>query len=69
MVAKIILGVIILAVGLWLLLPLGMGLPYYQGSTWNDFKVVFWGTLPLILIFLGGLMAWIEMEDMRAEKR
>jgi uncharacterized protein YhhL (DUF1145 family) len=61
-VLKILLGVIVLLAGLWLLLPLGTGLPY-QGATWDDFKTVFFGLVPSLVVFVGALIIWIEMED------
>ena len=62
MLTKILLGAALLLAGLWLLLPLGTGLPL-QGMAWNDFKVVLWGAVPPFLLFMGALVIWIEMED------
>jgi len=65
MIAKILLGVVILLAGLWLLLPLPVSLPY-QGAAWGDFKAAMWGLIPPVMVFVGGLMVWIEMEDRKA---
>lgn len=59
---KISLGITVLLAGLWLLVPPFSGLPY-QGATWDNFKAVFFGLVPPLMIFLGGLIIWIEMED------
>jgi hypothetical protein len=59
---KILLGVVLLFAGAWLLLPPLTGLPY-QGATWAEFKAVVLGLLPPILVFVGALAIWIEMED------
>lgn len=65
MAAKLLLGIIFLLIGLWLLLPLPTGLPY-QGLGWEEFLTVLIGVVPAFLIFLGLLIAWIEVEDMKA---
>ncbi len=64
MFAKVLFGIILFFAGLWLILPIASGLPL-QGTAWNDFKVVLWGVLPPFLLFMGGLIVWIEMEDMK----
>jgi hypothetical protein len=63
---KIPLGVLLLLVGAWLLLPPVTGLPY-QGATWNDFKTVVKGLVPPLLVFFGALALWIEMEDRKVK--
>jgi len=65
MVAKLIGGIVIILIGAWLLLPLPTGIPY-QGVGWEEFLTVLVGVVPVGLIFLGLLIAWIDWEDMRA---
>jgi len=61
-----LLGAIVVILGLWLLLPLGTGF-YYQGTAWEDFKIVLWGLVPPILVFVGCLTIWIESEDRKGK--
>ncbi|MEM5814240.1 MAG: hypothetical protein QXD77_00280 [Candidatus Aenigmatarchaeota archaeon] len=64
---KILLGLALAAIGLWLLLPPLYG-GFYQGLGWEAFKTVVLGLLPAILVFIGALIIWIESEDMKAKK-
>lgn len=67
MAAKLLLGIILVLIGAWLLLPLETGLPY-QGVGWEEFVTVLIGVVPVGLIFLGLLIGWIDWEDMRAAR-
>ncbi|MBS3074247.1 hypothetical protein J4447_02200 [Candidatus Pacearchaeota archaeon] len=71
--AKLIIGIIILLIGLyWYAAPLfgHNGLQNIIGhSTFDSFKVVFAGLFGLLLIFLGAIVAWIEYEDIKWERK
>ncbi len=70
--AKLIIGVIIFLVGIyWYAAPLfGQNfLTGIFGSTFHGFIVVFGGLFGVFLILLGLLIAWIEAEDIKWEKK
>jgi hypothetical protein len=63
-IGKIILGLILVIVGLWAVMPLswnGMGL-YVQ--LWEVVK----GVVPIFLVFIGAILVWIEWEELKIEK-
>jgi len=63
-IGKIILGLILVIVGLWAIIPLdwnGLGL-YVQ--LWEVIK----GIVPAFLIFIGAILVWIEWEELKIEK-
>jgi len=66
MLAKILLGLVLLVAGAWLLLPPFTGLAY-QGATWNEFRDVVLGILPFLVAFAGALIIWVEMEDRKTQ--
>ncbi|MFP4116039.1 MAG: hypothetical protein ACLFTQ_02440 [Candidatus Aenigmatarchaeota archaeon] len=71
--AKLVLGVILVLVGLWLLLPAGAveNVKPEEGVSaeldwWKPFKTVVTGMIPPVLIVIGALVVWIEAEEMKA---
>jgi len=63
-IGKIILGLILVVVGLWAIIPLdwsGLGL-YVQ--LWEVIK----GVVPAFLVFIGAILVWIEWEELKIEK-
>ncbi len=70
--AKLVIGIIIFLVGIyWYAAPL-FGHNFLSsvfGSTFQDFLVVFGGLFGILLILLGLLIAWIEAEDIKWEKK
>ena len=62
-VGKILLGIILIIIGLWTILPdpYGMGWYTYLG-------IVVLGILPAILVFVGIILVWIESEEMKISK-
>jgi hypothetical protein len=63
-IGKIILGLILVIIGLWAIMPLswnGLGL-YVQ--LWEVIK----GIVPIFLIFIGAILVWIEWEELKIEK-
>ncbi len=71
-IAKMILGIIVFLVGIYWYLPANyfkQFVPITVGSTFQAFLVVFFGLFGLLLIFVGIIVAWIEFEDMKWERR
>jgi flagellar biosynthesis protein FlhB len=71
-IPKMIAGIIVFLVGIYWYLPTSwfkQFVPITVGSTFQAFLVVFFGLFGLALILLGILVAWIEFEDMRWERR
>ena len=71
--AKLIIGIIILMIGLyWYAAPL-FGHVSLENlltvNTFHAFVTVFSGLFGLLLIFLGAIIAWIEYEDMKWERK
>ncbi len=71
--AKLILGVIVVLVGFWLLLPAGMveEVKPEEGISarldwWEPFRTVVMGMIPPFMIVVGILVVWIEAEEMKA---
>lgn len=69
---KMIVGIIIFLIGIYWYLPanlLKQFVPITVGSTFQAFLVVFFGLFGLALIFIGIVVAWIEIEDLKWERR
>ena len=65
-IGKVLVGIILVIVGIWALVPynwFGFGLGW--GS---QLIVVVMGLLPVFLIFIGGILVWIEAEEMKLAK-
>jgi len=71
-IEKIIVGIILVIIGLWLILPAA-----WCQSLATDFKCMEWyhdlvtvikGFLPAFLIFVGAVLVWIESEEMRMQR-
>ena len=70
---KLIIGIIVFLIGIvWYAAPL-MGQTGLQNalghSTFDSFKVVFAGLFGLALLFFGLIVAWIEYEDIKWERK
>ena len=62
-IEKVLLGIILVIVGLWLLIY------GYNGTGWlSDFVSVVKGILPVFLVFIGAILVWIESEELKVEK-
>jgi len=69
---KLILGIILVLIGLWLLVP---ATPMFAAikpaswsilNWWDEFKIVLKGIIPPIVIILGVLIVWIESEELKS---
>ncbi len=56
---KIIIGIVLILIGLYLLLPLGL---------WRELYSVLQGIIPIFLIFIGAILVWVESEELKIEK-
>jgi hypothetical protein len=63
-IGKVIAGIILIIVGLWLLIPIGWG----GRGWWPQLVTVIIGVLPAFLIFIGAIFVWIESEELKMER-
>ena len=63
-VEKIILGIVLVIIGLWLLIPATWG----GRAWWPQLVTVIIGVLPIFLIFIGAILVWIESEELKIER-
>lgn len=71
---KLIIGVILIVIGLWLLVPAApeYGLTVIKPQNlgfldwWGDFLVVLKGVIPPALVIFGALVVWIESEELKS---
>lgn len=67
---KLILGIVLFLIGLYWYLPgTAAQNPALLGNTLHNLKIVFTGVFGLVLIFLGLIIAWIEIEDLKWESK
>lgn len=59
-IGKIILGLILVIIGLWLLAP-----DPYGREWWPQLVTVIIGVVPVGLIFIGAILVWIESEELK----
>ena len=68
---KILIGLIILAIGFCLFLD-SPSLGVWQSVTgvnwWNNFIIVLTGVIPALLILIGVFVVWLEADELSAEK-
>ena len=65
-IGKVILGIILVVIGLWLIIPetwFGTGMNLYR-DLWTVIK----GIVPIGLVFIGAILVWIESEELKIEK-
>jgi hypothetical protein len=68
MAIKLLMGLILLLIGLWLLIP-GIVISGYSSGLWlTDFVSLIKGLIPPILLFIGFILAWIDWEEINAAK-
>ncbi len=68
---KILLGLIIIAVGFGLFLDtpdLGIWNSVTGINWWNNFIIVLTGVIPALLILVGLFIVWLEADELSAEK-
>lgn len=66
---KLILGLIIFVIGIYWYLPGTVVSAFFGRSAFQAFLVVFEGLFGLLLILVGLIIAWIEFEDLKWEKK
>ena len=68
--AKLIIGIIVFLAGIYWYLPGNAAAPALGvHSTYGAFLTVFAGLFGLFLLILGLIVAWIEYEDLKWERR
>jgi len=68
-IGKILIGIILVIIGIWLLLPLDIFGEWGGGAAWWQWLlIVLMGLVPVILIFIGAILVWIESEELKIEK-
>lgn len=67
---KLIIGLVLALLGLWLLLPAGVPAVKASAQTtfdWSgEFLTVLKGAVPPFLVVIGALVVWIESEELKA---
>jgi len=66
---KLILGLIIFVIGIYWYLPGTAVSAFFGRSAFQAFLAVFEGLFGLFLILMGLIIAWIEFEDLKWEKK
>ncbi len=61
---KIIIGLALIAIGLWALLPVD----YFGLNMYTYLLDVVYGVVPGFLIFIGLILVWIEAEEMKVQR-
>ncbi|MFQ6084252.1 MAG: hypothetical protein ACE5WD_12970 [Candidatus Aminicenantia bacterium] len=67
-VGKIIIGIILFLVGLWLLIPSSWCGVYYCPGLWSYLWYIVLGFVPIFLVFMGIILVWVESEEIKLEK-
>jgi len=63
-IGKILIGIILVIVGLWAIIPV-----YWSGlGLWNELWTVIKGVVPAFLVFVGAILVWIESEELKISK-
>lgn len=63
-IEKVLLGIILVIIGLWLLIPMGWG----GRGWWPQLMTLLLGIIPIGLIFIGAILVWIESEELKVER-
>jgi hypothetical protein len=63
-IEKVILGIILVIIGLWLLIPVSWG----GRGWWPQLVTVILGIIPIVLVFIGAILVWIESEELKIER-
>ena len=61
-IGKAILGVIVVIVGLWMLVPTSICGSIYCPGLWQELWFMLKGLVPIALIILGVILIWVESE-------
>lgn len=74
---KLVIGVILVLIGLWLLVPVGAPvvgqakpaewttISGFSLDWWNEFVTMLKGVIPPMIIIFGALVVWIESEELK----
>ena len=68
-ICKIILGIVLVLIGLFALVPVGISIyGISSGFTLPYLIVVILGSVPVLIVLFGLLLIWIESEELKTEK-
>lgn len=67
-IGKIVVGIVLILIGLWLLLPAAVCGGLWCPALWQELWLVIKGVVPLGLILLGAMLVWLEAEELRIAK-
>lgn len=71
-IVKLLIGVLFIVAGLFAIIPEWLAAFTVAGITsgfaWEAFKTVVLGAVPPMLVFLGVLIVWIEIEEIKIER-
>ncbi len=64
-IAKIVFGIVLVAVGVWALLP-----ATWSGlALWVELWSLIKGVMPIAIVFVGLMLIWIETEELTVRKK
>ena len=71
-IAKVIIGLALVIIGLWLILPSSwcswISSDLVCLAWWTYLKPVVLGVVPVVLVFIGAILVWIETEEMKLQR-
>ena len=69
-VGKLVLGIILVIIGIWLLIPTSWCSDYkdWCPGLWQELWEVIKGVVPILLVIFGVILAWIESEELKISK-
>jgi hypothetical protein len=72
-IEKIIFGLILVIVGLWLIIPvswcqaIGFSADFCP-HLWVNLWSIVEGIVPALIVFIGAILVWIEIEELKLER-
>jgi hypothetical protein len=63
-IGKILVGMVLVIIGLWAVIPVSWG----GSGLWRELWTVVKGIFPALLIFVGVILVWIETEELKISK-
>jgi hypothetical protein len=71
-IEKVILGIVLVIVGLWLILPVSwcqiLSGDFSCLGMWKDLWSIIKGIVPGLIVFIGAILVWIEAEEMKLDR-
>lgn len=67
-VEKLVGGVILFIIGIWLLIPSSWCTSFWCPGLWKELWFIIKGVVPIAIVIIGALLIWIESEELKIEK-